>query len=164
MTKEITPGTIVHVSDMYSESDSRFAIVVPHSYWETIADEDTKEKLTRCETNYPNTKFLTLVEMTTGFGIEASLGEIPFVVLFFSLFDPKTSRRTDIKKFRCFTNRDGSRYYREFLAEVIIIKEFLDGKKMLHEYPNLGFRKGLIEALNAWHHNHDREEVSSSST
>lgn len=92
--------------------------------------------------------------MTTGFEMRASIREDTCIVPHFSLFDPKGDLSKSIVRFRCFTYRDGSRYYREFFAEIMFIKEFLDGKKILREYPDLGFMKGLIEALEAWRRNH----------
>jgi hypothetical protein len=164
MTKEITPGTIVCARDIGCENYSRLAIVTPRRFFEVITEENINKVLARCEASHPQTKFLTLFEMTPDFEMKRRVIEVPRVVPYFSIFDSKDNLDKNIAGFRCFTHPAESRHKRKFFAEIMFIKEFLDGKRILREYPSLGFRKGLVEALNAWRRDHDKEEVSSSST
>lgn len=157
MTKEITPGTIVCARDIGCENSSSLAIVAPRRFYEEFTEENINEALARGEVSYPQTKFLTLFEMTPDFEMVKRVIEIPRAVPYFSIFDSKDNLDKNIDGFRCFTHPDESRHRKKFFAEIMFIKEFLDGKRMLREYPNLGYIKGLVEALDAWRRNQNNE-------
>lgn len=101
----LTPGRIVFVQDLSILQDSRFGIIIPSSFWEEYAPRRQKEALNSCQEPH-----IPIYEMREDFFWRTCFVQRDFLIPHENLLDP----HENLKRFRSFTYRDGSRYYKKF--------------------------------------------------
>lgn len=143
VSEVVSPGTIVWVQALFDSEDSHFGVVTSKGFWEKHAGERAKNLFSnRVERG---DLLLPVMIMNNNFDWSLHFVHLDGVVVFGNLLAQDESLEECLAFFKCFTQRDGSKYYAEFLRCVKFYLRFLVGGEEMSDHPQFRNNKRELE-------------------
>lgn len=145
-------GTIVFVKDEYSEPDSVFGVVASEEFFLSNARGGMLNEFTDYPRDSPNQRPVPVLIMNNQFHWGLRFRQVDHIVPFdFSLLSEENVFWKNYNLFRCFCKRDGSRYYREYSADLAKFhRHILDGRNFKTDRFLSHMEKKFIQHLIEW--------------
>ena len=147
------PGTIIFVQGSSSMKDSLFGLTTSLEFFREHASTRMLERFEDHSSKPEWDMLIPVMVMKEDFSWVLRYCQRHHSKQFNSLIDEDSALSECFLRMRCFTHRDGSRYYAEFLDQCHYYLIFLFGKKSAEEYPYMKenpLEKKFVESLMKW--------------
>lgn len=147
------PGTVVLVVGYPSMEDSLFGLTTSVEFFRENAEPRMLKRFDDQSSKPEGEIFVPILAMTENFSFRLQFRQWGSLPKLSSLLDDEETFNKFLLTVRCFSYRDGSRYYAKFFDQLLYYLGFLDGRKKLGDFSYMKenpLERKYVEHLMKW--------------